>query len=151
MEDNNKKGFTLIEILIVIVILSIMALVVGFAYITFLTHTNVNSTNQEIYSIIKSAQDDSLNNLDGYQNYGVYFSSTSVTLFQGDSYSQTDATNKVYNFPPSVYISNINPASNNPIVFASQTGQLTNSGISFVLGNISYSINVNININGAVY
>lgn len=146
-----NKGFTLIEILIVITILGVMALMIGFSYLTLLTHTNVDSANQSVYSIIKKAQDDALNNLAGYSQYGIEFQTNQITLFPGNNYSATNSTNNVYYFPPEVTLYNLTPTDNNPIIFNSVNGQLTNSGVSFDIGNSSYFVLMNINNNGAVY
>ena len=146
-----NKGFTLIEILIVITILGILSLMVGFSYITLLTHINVDTSNQDIYSIVKKAQDNAMNNLDGYSQYGVEFQNNEVILFPGGSYSPSNSNNDIYYLLPEVTLYNLSPTDNNPIVFNSVNGQLTNTGVSFDIGNPTYFIQMNINNNGAVY
>ncbi len=146
-----NKGFTLIEILIVITILGILALMIGFSYLSLMSHINVDSSNQMIYSIVKKAQDNAMNNLDGYSQYGIEFQSNQITIFPGGSYSSTNSLNDTYYFPPEVTLYNLSPADNNPIIFNSVNGQLTNTGVSFDIGNPSYFIVMNINNNGAVY
>ncbi len=146
-----NKGFTLIEILITMAILLTIVSMVSISYISFLNRSNVNSANQTIYSLIKQAQDNAINNLDNYSQYGVYFQNNQVTEFPGNTYSSTNSLNNSYTLPPGVSISNLSPTDNNPIIFNNVTGQLTNNGISFTLGGNFYSINLNINNNGAVY
>ncbi|MCL4392982.1 prepilin-type N-terminal cleavage/methylation domain-containing protein [Patescibacteria group bacterium] len=148
---DNNKGFTLIEILIVIVILAIISTTAVLSYITFLTDTNLQSSIQTISSIVKTAQDNSINSFDGMPNWGIYFTKNSITLFEGGSYNSDNPTNKIYTLPSDIGISNITPTTSNPVVFDGPTGNLSTGDISFALGNIISQDNMNINTNGAIY
>lgn len=147
----DNKGFTLIEILIVIVIIAIISTTAVLSYITFLTETNLQSSIQTISSVIKTAQDNSINSFNGYSSWGVEIAPNNITLFEGSSFNEGNTTNKIYTLPGTIGIFNITPVDSNPIVFLGPQGTLTNGAISFDLGNSLSSENVNVNTNGAIY
>ena len=151
VQMDNNKGFTLIEILIVIVILAIISTTAVLSYITFLTDTNLQSSIQTISSIVKTAQDNSINSFNGNPEWGIYFTQNNITLFEGNSYSSDSNTNRVYTLPTDIGISNISPTTSNPIVFEGPMGNLLGDAISFTLGNLISQDKININTNGAIY
>ena len=148
---DNNKGFTLIELLIVIVIIAIISVTAVLSYITILTDTNLQSSIQEISSVIKTAQDNSINSFNGYSDWGVYFTGNTVTLFEGGEYNSANSSNKIYLLPTDITIQSISPSNSNPIVFTGPSGNISGSSITFSLGNTISQDTININTNGAIY
>lgn len=99
----NKRGFTLIEVLISI---SIMALLLGISMSVFRALTDQQSLDRDVETVISymlRAQNQTRAG-EKNSNYGVYFASTSVTLFEGTVYSAGTPTNLVFNFNNRTYM-----------------------------------------------
>lgn len=56
MRKNNKKGFTLVELLVVIAILAILASVAVVGYTAFVDKANESATNTEAHQIDKAIE-----------------------------------------------------------------------------------------------
>jgi len=138
-----QKGFTLLEILIS---LTIFATLLGFATVSFLKTqqtSSLNSSVEKIISDIKSQQLKAMAGLSGGDqngsSYGIYFTSTSYTLFKGSVFNPSDSTNLNINLDKNINITNIN-LPNNSLVFSQQSGEITNfdnNNNSITLKNIS--------------
>lgn len=87
------KGFTLIELVITLGIMVFLA-GIGFLFISgYKSNQNINSTSQEIVSVLRNAQNRSLSQ-EGGGRWGVYFSNPVsgndfYNLFKGSSYSSS--------------------------------------------------------------
>lgn len=113
---NNKKyekrnisvrGFTLIEILVVI---GIMALISGISFASFkllVSKQKVEKDTEEAYSMINRARNLTITGSAGSE-YGVYFSTTTIIMFSGQTYSPGNAGNEVYVFRNNSTMSIIN-------------------------------------------
>ena len=104
--DLNKKGFTLIEIAIVLLITTILIAVVVNSFSKFRNEQALKSETEEIISSLQSARDRTLSSENSYQ-YGVHFTSSSITIFRGASYSSSDSNNIVKNVITGTTISTI--------------------------------------------
>ena len=60
MRKNNKKGFTLVELLVVIAILAILASVAVVGYTAFVTKANQSKADTELHQIVTSLNADFL-------------------------------------------------------------------------------------------
>ncbi|MDP3971230.1 MAG: type II secretion system protein [bacterium] len=86
---SNKRGFTLVELLIVIAILSIMIFGIGGLYGSSQDTAQVEQTRQEIVQSLRVAHQ----RAKGKKNstaHGVNFTLTNFTLYQGTSYATRD-------------------------------------------------------------
>ncbi len=87
--DNNEGGFTLIEIITVILIFAIVSSIVMFNFRNFSSRVQFNNLAQDIALRIVQAQKNALNGLTNSNfngvgmkpSYGVYFSTTASTTF----------------------------------------------------------------------
>lgn len=127
---NNKtlltnKGFTLIEVAIVMALFAIMAGLIATNLIRPQAQASLNSTYPTIYADIKSQQ---VNAMAGStrgetssQDFGVYFDVNSYTIFTGTSYIPGESGNLTVELASGLEFSNITlPASQ--VVFTSNTG-----------------------------
>jgi len=126
---NKKNGFTLFEILVVIsLILIILGIAVGSSR-SFSSNINLQNTTKEIGSIIKLAKSQSISALNG-THYGVHLDSSKVTIFEGDTFTDGEPTNKAYIFSKDVEIYNYNLlGGGDDIVFQRLIGLTNNSGM----------------------
>lgn len=117
-----KKAFTLIEVLISI---SIMAALLGISMSVFRSITDQQSLDKDVegaMSYLLRAQNQTRTG-ENNGNYGLYFASTSVTLFQGISYSAGSSTNIVFNFNNRTYMHSISLTGGaNQVYFRKLTG-----------------------------
>ncbi|MFH1820488.1 MAG: prepilin-type N-terminal cleavage/methylation domain-containing protein [Candidatus Nealsonbacteria bacterium] len=117
-----KKGFTILEVLIVVAILVILVAIAVPAYHIFLKGSDLNSSTEEIISILRLAQVRTLSS-ENDSSWGVYFSTSTVphqyTLFQGLSYvSREPLADEVYQVSKSIEIESMSVAGGgNEIVF----------------------------------
>ena len=127
-----QKGFSIIELLIVLAILMIL-LAISIPNITSLVkNPQVKNTSEEVVNILKLAQNKTLSS-DGNSQYGVYFEITAsphqYILFKGSSFATRDtAYDKIYSVPTVIEFSTINLGGGNEIVFNRVTGTTQNTG-----------------------
>lgn len=133
---SRNGGFSLVELLVT---LTLSALFIGLTMVTFQTFSSYQSIDKDadvIVSYIKNAHDLTIDSKNDLQ-YGVKFASTTVTLFQGTSYSAGASTNLVYNISSKVTLSSISLTGNaSSLYFYPITGKPNATGtVTYVLKN----------------
>jgi type II secretory pathway pseudopilin PulG len=118
-------GFTLVELLIIIGLFTILS---SFAVINLIrpqTKASLDSTTTVLISDIKEQQLKSMIG-DGEggsaDTYGIYFGSTSYTLFKGGTYSSSDPNNFIVNMEGAGTFTNTLPS--NQMVFQRRSGEV---------------------------
>lgn len=91
--QNIKKGFTLIEILLVLAIMVILASIILPSFGKMRENQVLKSTTSEVISVIDKARSQSLSSV-GSSEYGVHFQTDKIVLFKGITYSSSDAENE---------------------------------------------------------
>ena len=123
-----KKGFTLLEIILVVLIMSIIAVIIVRSLSLFNRNISLKSDVAKIASLVYKARTDTLADRGGMQ-YGIHFESGKVVLFQGSSYSSGAATNQNYSLNRSVSISAISlTGGGNEVIFQKLTGVTAEPG-----------------------
>ena len=117
----NSRGFTFIEILLVITILVILVALIIPTFRLFSLRADLNNTSEEIISILRLVQSKTLAS-EGPAQYGVYFDDTPTphqyTLFKGSDYASRDSSfDNVYRLPSKVEIYEINLGGGKEVVF----------------------------------
>jgi len=124
----NQKGFTLIEILIAVVIITLLISTVIVSYRLFEKRTELDDTAQKIFSVLKLAQTQTLASNDASQ-YGVHFESDQYILFKGDAYLVGAPDNKIYQLPGRLEIYQISLADGgNDVIFQRIIGSTAQFG-----------------------
>lgn len=148
MIKENNTGFTLVEVLIVIAVLSILSTVIAFDFISFRKTSNLDNNVQEFVSVLKLAQNKSLSS-ENYSKYGVYIntvvSPNQYTLFAGDTYASNPSSYHIYYLQNNAEFYGISMGGGNEIVFDKLTGASEESG------SVSIRINTDVSNNKTVY
>lgn len=103
-----RKGFTIIELLLIIALASILAAASAPLYTSFLAKNHLENKTFEVKNTLYKAQS---NAIAGRQdlNWGVYFASGQFILFAGDSFAgRNPAFDEIYILPATVSTSGLN-------------------------------------------
>lgn len=135
---NNKKGFTLIELIVVIAIITIITSTASIALSKFLLTSQLNSYTNQIVQVLRKAQNRAF--------AGLYDADWAVTFHEDNSFSLLPLgqieLSEDYLLPKSLTIQNLET---DQIVFSKFDGRI-NSNLAFsVIGqdNESYLIEIN--------
>jgi len=123
MNLRNKKGFTLVELLVAI---AIMVLMISIGVVTFVSSKNASNLNSYTDGIISSLEQARGNALSGKggSSYGIKFTTNTLThtLFTGSTYSSSATTNVVTQIGTGYTLTTNLTGSSNTIVFSRLTG-----------------------------
>jgi prepilin-type N-terminal cleavage/methylation domain-containing protein len=112
-----NKGFTLIELIIVICILLLLLAVFWPVGTSFYQHELLGKAQQQVIWILKQARSNAINQKNN-SAYGVYLAGGEAIIFQGDNFANRNQINDIkYPLPKNVAISG--PSE---IIFAPNTG-----------------------------
>ncbi len=103
LKINKNKGFTLIEILIVIVIIGIISSIVILNLSKFRNEQLLKNTTLDVVSLLSKARQNTLSSVNSI-NYGVHFDSNQAVLFTGTGYTSNSTTNEPIVFNSRVII-----------------------------------------------
>ena len=124
----NMKGFTVIEIAIVIVILAVLAAMAVVSFSGFRQNQILNSDANKVVSIINEARSKTLSS-QNFSQYGVHFEAAKIVLFKGVSYSVSGSDNATTTLSNILEISGISLAGGgSDVVFQKITGKTDNYG-----------------------
>lgn len=122
MKFLENKGFSLIELLVIIVILFLLTIIVVPRLIDFQREQALKNTTENIISLLNQAKTDSLSSLNS-SNYGVHFTTNSAIYFIGDIFNSSDLNNYQIDFDSGVAISELNlNGGGNDVIFPKLTG-----------------------------
>jgi prepilin-type N-terminal cleavage/methylation domain-containing protein len=139
-----KKGFTLIEMLLVIALFMILAGLSTPFYARFLTQNNVNNVVDQLSGQLRKAQ---IYAMMGRQNgaWGVTVNSGAIILFQGSSYAtRNSAFDEKFLLNPNISITGLTE-----VVFAKVSGLPSTTPTIVITGNNS-SKTVTVNSQGVI-
>ena len=101
-----KKGFVLIELLVVVFILALLAGLVVANFRFFQMKTNLDETALQLINVLRLAQNKAVVS-EGEASYGVHLESGNYTLFSGSSYQPGSQSNQQYDLSGDSEIFNI--------------------------------------------
>lgn len=104
---NFKKGFTLIEMLVILAILAILIIVVLPSFSTMRDNQILKTTVSEALSVLDKAKSQSLSSVNSSE-YGIHFESDKIVIFKGTTYSSSDVNNEDFLISSGVSISSVN-------------------------------------------
>ena len=128
MKLSLKKGFNLVELLIIIAVLSLIAFGSVSVFINFRNQQGLDKDTETIVEILQQARSQTLTSQNDSQ-YGVHISATKITLFTGSSYSSSDLSNKDYPLTLSDTVLNVSlSGGGNEVIFQRLSGETSQSG-----------------------
>ena len=101
MKILNNKGFSLVELLIVITILVLISLIAMPSLIDFQRKQSLKNTTENIISLLNKAKSSTSASLNS-SNYGVHFESEYMVYFIGDNFLEEDPGNEQMDFESGV-------------------------------------------------
>ncbi len=145
-----NKGFTLLELIVVIAILVILSGVIIGAFVIFNTTEGVNKDTELVLETLRLARNQTLASKNEMQ-YGVHFSATNITLFSGATYNPSTSGNEIFALHAGDSLSvNLNSGGDD-VVFDRLTGATSESGtITITSSNSATSKNVTIYSTGLI-
>lgn len=143
------KGFTLIEIMVVISIIIVILTIAVSGFVYFKNNSDLNNNVQNVISSLKTAQNKTLAS-ENYTRYGVYLNTASVpnqyVIFQGNTYAlRTPSEDKIYNLEDSIEFHNVNLGLGSEIVFDRLTG------VSSIEGSFGLRSKLDVSKNKTIY
>lgn len=154
----SQKGFTLVEIMIVMLISSMLFGVVAYNMVRVQNTTSIQSNVDTLVSDLNSQKSKAmLGATEGRtttDSYGVYFLPDQYILFHGNSYNSSDTTNFSVELPSNLEVENTT-FPNNIIVFSALSGEISGfspigNTITLKVGSTSDETTVTINRYGVV-
>lgn len=125
---DRKKGFTLLEILIALAIVSLMLTVIFFSLSKFNSYQALDKSADLVVSVLEEARSRTLSSV-GASQYGVKLDEFEVTLFKGTTYAPADPDNMVTDLNTLVAIRDVVLAgSGTSVVFKRLTGSTDEVG-----------------------
>ena len=102
----STKGFTIIELLIVLTILAVLVGVISLPVIRFRREQALQNTTNAVLTVINEARAKTLAGTNN-TNYGVRFESDRAILFQGSTYQSTSGTNQIFLYESPVVLGTV--------------------------------------------
>ena len=140
------RGFTLIELVIVMAILLILFAVVGTISSGMLPRNQLSIEGGLIQETLRRAQ---ALTIAGKQDelWGVHFTSSTMTLFGGTSYAMRDIDyDELHSFPAGLTLGGLTD-----IVFSAPLGETSNTGdVSLTSNSTSEIVTISVNASGLV-
>lgn len=106
ISNSTIRGFSALELIIVMAILAILLTSIVPSFVTFRRNSILNTETQELITVINRARLLSVSSKND-QQFGVHFESGKVVLFQGSTYSAGVTTNEEHVFNSSLTLSPI--------------------------------------------
>lgn len=124
----NKRGFTIVEILIVLGIMGLVTILTVGVFSNFKNQESLDKTSGLVIEILRQAKHSTIDSKNSNQ-YGVHFDPNSVVLYVGPTYSDISPSNQTYllNSDIVVYSTNLNGGGND-VLFNKVTGETNNNG-----------------------
>lgn len=123
----HNRGFSLLEILLVVGIMGVLAAVIAFPLSSFRRAQTVRGATEDVSALIQEAQSMTLSSRDSSQ-YGVHLTTNSAVLFTGTTYNAGAATNRMMTIPNGVTLSWSLAGNGATIVFERLSGETNQYG-----------------------
>ncbi|MBU0598294.1 type II secretion system GspH family protein [Patescibacteria group bacterium] len=143
---NRQRGFTFVEVLLVIGILGVVVSLSIPFYQSFQVSNQLDNISQEVAQTLRRAQNKAMAS-EYFSAHGVHLQAQQFILFKGDSYNPADAFNEVVDIPSSILITyNAGP----DVVFSGIKGEASYAGLITITTNNGESKSISINEMGVV-
>lgn len=123
-----KKGFTALELLMVVAIMALLAAIIISPFAAFRNSKVLDTASEETLTLLSEARGNTLSAKDGYQ-YGVHFEASQIVLYRGVTYSSSDVNNKAVVLDNALEVSSVSLAGGGAdVLFDKLTGKTAKSG-----------------------
>lgn len=122
-----KNGFTLLELVISLAVVSVVMVLAIYGFSSFRESAQIDEARFTILSVLRDARSRTLASEKNTQ-YGVYFEENKAILFLGDSYNAGLESNEEYILPNLSRISSINLGGSVEVVFSRLSGFASSFG-----------------------
>jgi prepilin-type N-terminal cleavage/methylation domain-containing protein len=135
--NSRRRGFTLLEILIVIAVIGVIGSIVSYAFVQFKRASQLDVQVKQVISVIRLAQSKTLA-AENDTVYGVHFESDQAVLFEGPVYVEAASTSEVTRLDALVQITGIALAGGgSEVIFDRLTGRTAEPGTVTLTGSES--------------
>ena len=124
---NKQSGFTFIELLVVIAIVAIIATFAVESFVEYRDTQSARAVSVDISSIFNETRQKTLSSESVSAQFGVYFSTSTVTVFEGSTYNPAASGNVVHSFVNTNIDTQLSDGSSQ-IIFARLTGTPSATG-----------------------
>ncbi|MFH1767251.1 MAG: type II secretion system protein [Patescibacteria group bacterium] len=147
----NRKGFTIIELAIVIGILALILAIVGGFISSATARVNITDASTQVVDALRRAQWQTINGQDD-ADWSVHFTANQIILFKGIIYNPADPDNYITNIESPLTISGISlNGGGSDVIFDDEFGNSTTYGTITITDPVtSESVAVTINQIGSV-
>ncbi|MFA6354854.1 MAG: prepilin-type N-terminal cleavage/methylation domain-containing protein [Candidatus Paceibacterota bacterium] len=141
---NINKGFTLLEVLVVLAIFAILFAVSDGVYINFKRANNLSITTNTIVEAVRYASSNASSNR-GDSKWGVKINNNEILIFKGDSYESRDTSfNESFKITGGIIVSGLSE-----VIFEKLSGATLSPG-TIILSSYGEVENININEKGTI-
>jgi len=144
-----KKGFTIIEILVVLAIIGFLVAVVLPSLSTMRSNQVLKSAATDIFSALNKARSNTLSSVDSSE-YGVHFESAKIVIFKGTTFSSADPSNEEILISSPASVSGISLSGGGAELYFNRLSGAPNKTGTITVTNGSLSKVVTISATGAV-
>lgn len=148
--DSPQSGFSFTEVLVVIAILLILVTISVITFQNLGTTSTHRVVTQEVLSLLTEARTQSIAS-ENDTVYGVHLATSSVTLFAGGTYNQSDPDNILLSFSGGVHATSSLSGGSTEVVFQRLTGFPSATGtIQIIRGDNSATNTITIHNSGLI-
>lgn len=142
-----KKGFTLLEIVLVVAISAVILGIVLFSFAGYRNREILKSTTLQVVSILRDARAKTLV-AEGDSVYGVHFDVDQIILFTGSSYSPNSISNETTTIPSAIGLATTSLGATD-VVFNRLSGEPSVTGEIYIYRLAEPQASTTVTINGA--
>lgn len=132
----HTRGFSLIEILIVIAVIGIVGSITASTLLRFSEGSLIDTQGQLVYSVLSEARSRTIASHADSQ-YGVHFATSTLVLFKGSTYNQNASTNATTSLSSRVTLTTNFSGGVSDVVFSQVTGKASANGTTTLYLNSS--------------
>lgn len=121
-----KKGFSLIEVLVIIPVMAVLITIGVLDYNFFRQRLEIDTAANQIISVLRLARNLTVSS-DNALTYGVHFEENQYVLFEG-SYAPADPDNKIYTLSAGIEVYDIILTGGSDVIFNRVEGTTANDG-----------------------
>lgn len=133
IQHSTRRGFTALELIIVIAILAILLATILPSFTNFRRNSMLNTDTMNLVTLINRARLLSVSSKDDEQ-YGIHLESSKAVLFKGATYSASEPTNETHIFSTGLALSSIAiNGGGSEVLFEKVTGATTQNATTTLL------------------